>query len=134
MIKRSKSWVSFSAITLILFLLKVQYRNFSSAIPLEDLLEYLFGEFLTSFVESIVISYLSKSGGLILNFAYTVPISLSTILLPVFPDLNWFITASMKYVLYVLIFLFTKYKDTILIRKSKNKLKEKILQNQFQLC
>lgn len=134
MIKCSKSWVSFSAITLILFLLKVQYRNFSSAIPLEDLLEYFFGEFLTSFVESIVLSYLSKSGGLILNFAYTVPISLSTILLPVFPDLNWFITASMKYVLYVLIFLFTKYKDTILIRKSKNKLKEKILQNQFQLC
>lgn len=123
LIKRSKSWVSFSAITLILFLLKVQYRNFSSAIPLEDLLEYLFGDFLTSFVESIVLSYLSKSGGLILNFAYSVPVSLSTILLPVFPDLNWFITASIKYVLYVLIFLFTKYEDTIIIRKSKKQIK-----------
>lgn len=123
LIKRSKSWVSFSAITLILFLLKVQYRNFSSAIPLEDLLEYLFGEFLTSFIESIVLSYLSKSGGLILNFAYTVPVSLSIILLPVFPDLNWFITASIKYVLFVLIFLFTKYEDTLIIRKSKKQIK-----------
>lgn len=47
----------------------------------------------------------------------------NTILLPVFPDLNWFITASIKYVLYLLIFLFTKYEDTIIIRKSKKQIK-----------
>lgn len=123
LIKHSKTWIGFIAITFILFLLKVQYQKFSSTIALEDLLEYLFGEFLTSFIESMLLSYLSKSGGLVLNFSYSVPISLSTILFPVFPDLNWFITASIRYILYLLIFLFTKYEDTILVRKSKKQIK-----------
>lgn len=90
LIKHSKTWLSFICITLILFLLKVQYRKFSSAIPLEDLIEYILVEFLTSFIESILLSYLSKNGGLIL---------------------------------YLLIFLFTKYEDTIIIRKSKKQIK-----------
>lgn len=124
LIKHTKSWLSFTAITILFFLLRVQYQKFSSAIPIEELLEYILGEFLTSFIESILLSYLSKSGGLILNFAYTIPVSFSTILLPVFPDLNWFITASLKYVLYVLIFLFTKYEDTLIIRKSKKQIKK----------
>ena len=123
LIKRSKSWISFGIITLIMFLLKVKYRNFTQEIPLEDLLEYLLGDFLSSFIESILLSYLSKNGGFILNFAYSVPISLSTILFPVFPNLNWFIETSIKYVLYVLIFLFVKYEDTILIRKPRKQIK-----------
>ena len=123
LIKHSKSWVSFSIITLILFLAKVKYRNFTQEIPLEDLLEYLLGDFLSSFIESILLSYLSKNGGLILNFAYSIPISLSIILFPVFPNLNWFILASIKYVLYLLIFLFVKYEDTMLIKKSRKQIK-----------
>lgn len=123
LIKHSKSWISFTAITTIFFLLKVEYQKFSSTIPLEELLEYILGEFLTSLVESTLLSYLSKSGGLILNFAYTVPINLSIILFPVFPNLNWFIAASIKHVLYLLIFLFTKYEDTNLIRNSKKQIK-----------
>ena len=124
LIKHSKSVFSFILITIVLFLAKVQYQNFSSAILLEDLLEYLLGEFLTSFIESILLSYLSKSGGFILNFAYSVPIALSKILLPVFPDLNWFLNASIKYILYLLILLFTKYEDTNLIRKSKRQIRK----------
>ena len=123
LIKRSKSWISFGIIALIFFLLKVQYIKFSNTIPLETLLEYLLGEFLTGFIESILLCYLSKSGGVILNFSYSIPISLSKILFPVFPNLNWFITASIKYVLYLLIFLFTMYEDTIIIKKSKRQIK-----------
>ena len=124
LINRSKSVFSFILITIALFLAKVQYQNFSSAIPLEDLLEYLLGEFLTSLIESILLSYLSKSGGFILNFAYSVPIALSKILLPVFPDLNWFLNASLKYILYLLILLFTKYEENNVIRKSKKQIKK----------
>lgn len=42
-------------------------------------------------------SWLSKSGGFVLNFAYSVPIALSKILLPVFPDLNWFLNTRKYY-------------------------------------
>ena len=104
-------------------MVKVQYHKFSSAIPLEDLLEYVLGEFLASLIESSMLSYLSKSGGFILNFSYSIPIELSKILFPVFPDLNWFLAASIKYVLYLLIFLFTKYEDNTIIRKSKKQIR-----------
>lgn len=63
-----------------------------------------------------MLSYLSKSGGIILNYAYSIPTSLSIILFPVFPDLNWFIIASLLVVVFVAGFL--PYKPVAVVSNS----------------
>lgn len=121
MTNNSESWIAFLVISFFFFYIHVEYENFYKTISLVELLEYLLGDFLNIMIESLLLTYLSKNGGYLLNFSYTVPIQLSIILLPVFPNLDWFIIVSLRYILYVLIFIFIRYEDSIRIRKKSRK-------------
>lgn len=111
MIKNFNSFFSFFIISIFFFLIEIKYENFGNNILLSELFEYILGDLLNVLVESFLLSYLSKKGGYILNFSYTIPMKLTLILLPIFPNLNWFIWVSLRYILYLLIFLFIKQEE-----------------------
>lgn len=116
-IKTSNSWITFTIVSIFFFVIRLEHQNFGNNIALTDLVEYILADVLNIIAESFLLTYLSKEGGYLLNFSYTIPIGLSFILLPIFPNLNWFIEVSLKYILYIFIFLFVKYEDIIKIKK-----------------
>ena len=69
--------------------------------------------------ESTLLTYLSLNGGYLLNFAYSIPKTLALILLPIFPDIDWFFQTALEYTLLVVIFLFVNYETTIRNKKKK---------------
>lgn len=76
---------------------------------------------LPKIAESLLLTYLSLNGGYLLNFAYSIPKTLALILLPIFPDIDWFFQTALEYILLVVIFLFVNYETTIRNKKKKRR-------------
>lgn len=125
-LKISDSWITFIGVSIFFFAIKLEYQNFGNNIAVTDLVEYILADFLNILVESVLLTYLSKKGGYLLNFSYTIPIGLSLILLPIFPNLNWFIDISLRYILYIFLLLFVRYEDLL---KAKKRAKREIQTN-----
>lgn len=125
-IKSSDSWITFVGVSIFFFIIKLEYQNFGNNIALADFVKYILTDFLNILVESFLLTYLSREGGYLLNFSYTIPIGLSFILLPVFPKLNWFVEVSLRYILYIFLLLFIRYEDLF---KGKKKTKRDLRRN-----
>lgn len=121
LVQNADSWISYSLITILFTLLTLDYREIQGLINVREIIEYGIGYLLVVFVQSSLLTFLSVNGGYVLNYAYTIPVSLSTILLPVFPNLDWFVDSTLKYILYLFIFLFMYYEDHSRIKKKSRK-------------
>lgn len=56
-----------------------------------------------------------------MNYAYTIPHALATILIPIFPNTNWFGQVALEYTLWLVIFLFVNYENVLKIKKHTRK-------------
>lgn len=122
----SKSTISYFFITMLFAFLPLVknnwLQNFSS---LESSLEYSMSIVIPQIVESSLLTYLSLNGGFLLNCSYTLTNNLALILLPVFPDVDWFAQTTSRYVLALLLFLFVSYEHVVKVsRDSKRKIRK----------
>lgn len=92
-----------------------------STSQLQSLLEYLLVKVIPAIVESVLLTYLSLKGGYLLNYAYSIPNAIALIVLPIFPDVDWFIETTSRYVLSLLIFILVSYEQMVRGRKISRK-------------
>jgi uncharacterized membrane protein len=126
----SNNFVSISIITLLFVILKINFVNISSNfISIESTFKFFTTIIFVEIINSILLTYLSLSGGFLLNFSYTGLIGLGRILLPIFPNINWFFDIILKAVLMFLIYLFIENENIIpkKIIEKKESSKKKIL-------
>jgi signal peptidase len=119
-------------ITIIFIIVKLNFINVSSNF---ETIEGSFKYFTSIFAESIngiLLTYLSISGGFLLNITYSGLTSLFNIFIPIFPDIDWFLDVILKLVLVLIIYLFIE-KEKLLIdnkidrRDKKENVKANIL-------
>lgn len=116
-INKNETIINYIVVTIVFILLKLDYSIISTIINAEVLIKYALQEFLPVIIESALLTYLFLNGGYYLNIVYIAINSIATILIPIFPDINWFIDVALKYVMYLLIFLFVSYEDVVRTRK-----------------
>lgn len=121
LIKSSNTKISYVLITLFFIFVQIEFEKINATINLQEILEYTFGNILVILLESILLTFLSYNGSYVLNLSYTIPIYLSKIVFPIFPNLDWFSNAALQIFLFLLIFLFVNYEDTMTWRKSSKK-------------
>ena len=97
-------------ITLIFIIINVEYSAFMNSFSdAETMFKYVSSILFPTILKSCLFTYLSSIGGYILTLTYRIPIALVLILVPVFPDLDWFFTAIMECTTPLVIFLFINY-------------------------
>lgn len=126
MLSYSKSYISYVLITILFaginLITKDWSQNFTS---LESTLQYGMSSIIPEIVESSLLTYLSLNGGYILNCSYTITTTMALILLPVFPDVDWFVKSTSRYVLALLLFFFVSYEHIVKVkRESKRQLRK----------
>lgn len=126
MLTSSKSMWIYGLVTILFILLQLDFNMaIHSFVNLEELLQFVLVEFLPVVIEGIVLSYLSVTGGYLLNLTYTIPNALALILIPIFPDVDWFITTTSRYVLYLILFLFVSYEHLVRVKRGTKKQRRK---------
>lgn len=120
---KNKYMYFFIAILFVMLKLKYHYI-FTNFINPASTFKYSLNVIFIEILNSLLLTYLSISGGYLLNYAYCLSLHFITILLPIFPSFNWFIDILLKSVLIFIIYIFINYENTIEERKySKLELK-----------
>ncbi|MBE6160329.1 MAG: signal peptidase I [Lactobacillales bacterium] len=104
----------FYVLTTILFILiEINFYNFeNNFVSGESGFKYISSILLPIIVRNILFTYLTLECGFEAVLAYRMPIMFANIILPIFPDLNWFIIALYELVLPFVCFIVINYMHT----------------------
>lgn len=113
--------------TIVFVLIRIDYSEgwevFSSG---EKIFEYISSVIIPEIAKGCVCSYLAISGGTLLVYAYSIPVALMQVLLPIFPALDWFLSSVFDVLISLIIFLYNNYEHTIKTNRITRKQKKKM--------
>lgn len=92
----------------------------------DRIFEYVCSVIIPEIAKGCVCSYLAIAGGTALVYAYSLPIAFAKVLLPFFPDLDWFLTSVFDILISLIIFLYNNYEHTIKTNRLTRREKKKI--------
>lgn len=124
LINNQRKKINYVIFTIIFIILRLDYAEgiaaFSSG---EKIFEYVSSKVIPEIAKGCVCSYLAITGGTLLVYAYSIPVVLMQVLLPIFPNLNWFLTSVFDVLISLILFLYNNYEHNIktirLTRKEK---------------
>lgn len=126
-INNERKKINYVLFTFIFILIRLDYSEgiavFSSG---EKIFEYISSIVIPEIAKGCVCSYLAISGGTLLVYAYSIPVALAKVLLPIFPDLDWFLTSVFDVLISIIIFLYNNYEHTIKTNRLTRKQKKNI--------
>ncbi|MBR3672994.1 MAG: signal peptidase I [Clostridia bacterium] len=126
-INNQRKKINYVLFTFIFVLLRLDYTEgfavFSSG---EKIFEYIASVIIPEIVKGCVCSYLAISGGTWLVYAYSIPAALFKVLVPIYPDLDWFLKSIFDILISLILFLYNNYehiiKTTRITRKEKKRI------------
>lgn len=92
----------------------------------EKIFEYISSVIVPEIAKGCVCSYLAIAGGTLLVYAYSIPVAFAKVLLPIFPDLDWFLTSIFEVLISLIIFLYNNYEHTIKTNRLTRRQKKSI--------
>lgn len=115
--KSSKKISNYIFIALLFTVIEINFTEFTAGFSsLTNAIEYISSNLLPLIAKNTLLTYLVVTSGYIPALVYQVFMSLITILLPIFPKFNWFITGSLGLILpfitYMLINNFIEKRNT----------------------
>lgn len=109
----SKRKLFYVLITILFILIEINFYNFeNNFISGEASFKYISSILLPIIVRNILFTYLTIECGFEAVLSYRMPIMFANIILPIFPDLNWFIIALYELVLPFICFVIINYMHT----------------------
>lgn len=106
----SKSRLFYVFVTILFILANINFYNIgSNFVSGESSFKYISSVVIPLIAENILFTYLTIICGYEAVLAYRLPIMFANIILPIFPDLNWFIIALYKLILSFVCFLSVNY-------------------------
>lgn len=126
-INNERKKINYVIFTIIFVLIRLDYTEgikvFSSG---EKIFEYISSIIIPEIAKGCVCSYLAISGGTLLVYAYSIPVALLQVLLPIFPNLDWLLTSVFDVLISLILFLYNNYEHTIKTNRLTRKQKKKI--------
>lgn len=127
LINNQRKKINYFLFTCIFVLVRLDYSEgiavFSSG---KQIFEYISSVIIPEIAKGCVCSYLAITGGTLLVYAYSIPVALVQVLLPIFPNLDWFLTSVFDVLISVILFLYNNYEYTIKTNRLTRKEKKKI--------
>lgn len=118
LINSTQSITVYAIVTILFAILRINYTNFFNNFTSGELIfKYLSSVVFVEIIISCLSTYLCSIGGSKVNYAFVIPTNLITLFLPIFPDLDWFLSTLAESVLILTIFLITNYEHTIKISR-----------------
>lgn len=109
--KKSKLFIVL--VTLLFILININFLNFeNNFISGESTFKYISSTIIPVIAQNILFTYLSIKCGFESVLSYRLPIMLSTIILPILPKLDWFVSSLFDLALCFIVFLCINYLHT----------------------
>lgn len=127
--KRSKLFIIL--VTLLFILVNINFLNFeNNFISGESTFKYISSTIIPVIAQNILFTYLSIKCGFESVLAYRLPIMLSTIILPILPKLDWFVSSLFDLALCFIVFICINYLNTKKYMDRKEKLSKRTVRRE----
>lgn len=112
LVNSTKNYMIIVIITLMFIAFNIDFERLSSNFQtIGDGFEYTISVIIPTVVENVLLTYLALIGGYELVCAYKIPVTAVTILLPFFPNMDWFMLMIFEVIQAYVIFLFLSYEQ-----------------------
>lgn len=119
------SKIVFLIIVLLFTLIDIDLFNIISLTNKAEIFKSAFSIILPAVIKNLSLTYISKTSGYTTNLIYLLPQKLTNIILPIFPDLDWYFISLLGILLPVFAFIIIKHlDDKIESSKSKSRIKK----------
>lgn len=119
------SKIVFLIIVLLFTLIDIDLFNIISLTNKAEIFKTTFSIILPAVIKNLSLTYISKTSGYTTNLIYLLPQKLTNIILPIFPDLDWYFISLLGILLPVFAFTIIKHlDDKIESSKSKSRIKK----------
>lgn len=119
------SKIVFLIIALLFTLIDIDLFNIISLTNKAEIFKSTFSIILPAVIKNLSLTYISKTSGYTTNLIYLLPQKLTNIILPIFPDLDWYFISLLGILLPVFAFIIIKHlDDKIESSKSKSRIKK----------
>lgn len=119
------SKIVFLIIVLLFTLIDIDLFNIISLTNKAEIFKTTFSIILPAAIKNLSLTYISKTSGYTTNLIYLLPQKLTNIILPIFPDLDWYFISLLGILLPVFAFIIIKHlDDKIESSKSKSRIKK----------
>ncbi len=115
----------FILISLLFTLIDIDLFNIINITNKTEIFKLTFSTIIPTVVENFTLTYITMTSGYIANLIYLLPQELTNIILPIFPDLDWYFSSLFGILLPTICFIIIKYlDDRIEAIKPKSRLKK----------
>lgn len=115
----------FILISLLFTLIDIDLFNIINITDKTEIFKLTFSTIIPTVVENFTLTYITMTSGYIANLIYLLPQELTNIILPIFPDLDWYFSSLFGILLPTICFIVIKYlDDRIEAIKPKSRLKK----------
>lgn len=115
----------FILISLLFTLIDIDLFNIINITNKTEIFKLTFSTIIPTVVENFTLTYITMTSGYIANLIYLLPQELTNIILPIFPDLDWYFSSLFSILLPTICFIIIKYlDDRIEAIKPKSRLKK----------
>ena len=106
--------------TILLILVQIRYNTLIDLyLNKEEIFEYICSNILPLITSGILCTYLILKGGYLFTLIYRISSVLPILILPILPDLDWFITGSIGILSPIIVYVIFKYSEKKDIRERK---------------
>lgn len=106
--------------TILLILVQIRYNTLIDLYSnKEEIFEYICSNILPLITSGILCTYLILKGGYLFTLIYRISSVLPILILPILPDLDWFITGSIGILSPIIVYVIFKYSEKKDIRERK---------------
>ena len=118
LVNSTKNYTFIIIITLVFIVFNIDFKNISSNFQTMGTgFEYVISVIVPLIAKNALLTYLALIGGYQLVYAYKIPVTLVTILLPFFPNMEWFMLTAVELILTYTIFVFVSYEHKMRIKR-----------------
>lgn len=124
-------WYHYLIVSLIFTIAEINFYRFSDHfVDYETSFKYISSTIIPIIAHNLLFSYLVVVGGKICSYYYRIPIALTNIIIPLFPNLEWFWSATFELILVMAIYIrinFIKEKDLKIFRNRYKRKKMRLV-------
>lgn len=121
----SNSKINFVIISLLFTVIDIDLFNMLDLTNKADIFKITFSDILPAIAKNLSFTYITKTSGYITTLIYLLPQELTKIILPIYPDLDWYYTSILGILLPTIAFIMIKYiDDKVESLKPKSRLKK----------
>lgn len=114
-------------VTAIFIIINIDYSNFLSNFQSgETIFKFVASNIMPQIAISCVCTYLAKTGGYQLIYAYRLPILMANVILPIFPNVDWFFSSMLDILIALILFVYINYEHIIKTKRLTRKEKKNI--------